>query len=102
MNVCETLYLYEAAHHILVKHRQAGPALPKYVQSVYRHDNRLLPRLVHQQNDDAAIAQAQRVVRRSEEKQQICSEKLSVTNLSLTHTPHTQTCPHIAKYIITD
>lgn len=65
--VCETLYLYEAAHHILVKHRQAGPALPEYVQSVYRHDDRLLPRLIHQQNVDAAVAQAKRVVRRSEE-----------------------------------
>lgn len=40
MKVCPE-YLHKAAHHILIKHWQAGPAFTVYMQSVYRHDDGL-------------------------------------------------------------
>lgn len=81
------LYLYKAAHHILIKHGQTGPALSEYVQSVYRHDNGLGPRFIHDQNVDSAVAQANRVVCHSEENSEKHFEKQSVPNLSLTQRP---------------
>ncbi len=76
--MCVCLYLHKAAHHILIKHWQTGPAFAVYVQSVYRHDDGLGLGFVHHQNVDSAVAQTNRGVAILKETEK-SSEKLICT-----------------------
>ncbi len=85
--MCVCLYLHKAAHHILIKHWQTGPAFAVYVQSVYRHDDGLGLGFVHHQNVDSAVAQTNRGVCHPEGNR----EKFRETHMYLITCAHTHT-----------